>query len=348
MTLAQLAQALTELAKLRSPEDREQLLGALISLIESPTVGGALESEQVLTLVDDILMPLVMQADPATRARLSSRLASKDWAPEALVVELSQDELAIAQPIIAASPLLTDDDLLDVLAGTTLDHHIAVASRSWLGSAVIGAILAQNQPLVLTALACNQAVELSRPDLFHLTRASRQFASLRAPLARHPGLTAPMAETMLAWVGTSLHSSLINRFHLSPKVQPIASDQSEMDQRLADKLMASGNLHPSAVLRALREDQRSLFMAALARLSDIDLGAVRRMVEAPTPDLLALACLAIGLDRATFSPLLAHVRRLWGDRPGGDGRHAADRAFDNLSPTQAKAALKWALDAARV
>ena len=99
MTLAQLAQALTELTKLRSPEDREQRLGALISLIEGAAVGGALESEQILTLVDDILMPLVMQVDPATRARLSSLLASKDWAPVALVVELSQDELAIAQPI---------------------------------------------------------------------------------------------------------------------------------------------------------------------------------------------------------------------------------------------------------
>lgn len=348
MTLAQLAQALTELSKLRSPEDREQRLGALISLIESPAVGGALNSEQILTLVDDILMPLVMQADPVTRARLSARLAAKDWVPVALVVGLSQDELPIAQPIIAESPLLTNDDLLEILSATTLDHHIAVAMRAALGPAVISAILAQNEPLVLTALATNAAIDLSRPDLFGLVQASRPFASLRVPLARHPRLTAPMAQMMLAWVGTSLQSSLINRFHLPPKAQPIASDQSEMDQRLADKLMASGNLHPSAVLRALREDQRSLFMAALARLSDIDLGAVRRMVDAPTPDLLALACLAIGLDRATFSPLLTHVRRLWGDRPGGDGRHAVDRAFDNLSPTQAKAALKWALDAARV
>ena len=348
MTLAQLAQALTELVKLRSPEDREQLLGALISLMEGPTVGGALESEQVLTLVDDILLPLVMQADPATRARLSSRLASKDWAPEALVVALSQDEPAIAQPIIAASPLLTDEDLLEVLAATTLDHHLAVANRASLSSVVIRAILAQNQPLVLTALASNPAIGLSRPDLLHLTEASKRFPSLRAPLARHPRLTAPMAEMMLAWVGTSLQSNLINRFHLSRQAQPDRSDQGEMDQRLAEKLMASGNLHPGAMLRALREDQASLFMAALARLSDLDLGAVRRMVEAPTPDLLALACLSIGLDRCTFSPLLAHVRRLWGDRPGGDGRHAANRAFDNLSPSQAKAALKWALDAARV
>lgn len=348
MTLAQLAQALTELAKLRSPEDPEQLLGAVISLIEGPAVVEALKSDQILTLVDDILMPLVMQADPVTRARLSARVAAKDWVPVALVVGLSQDELPISQPIIAESPLLTDDDLLEILSGTTLDHHIAVAIRPALGPAVIRTMLAQNEPLVLTALATNAAVDLSRPDLFGLVQASRPFASLRAPLARHPLLTAPMAEMMLAWVGTSLQSSLINRFHLSRKAQPIASDQSEMDQRLAEKLMASGNLHPSAVLRALREDRPSLFMAALARLSDIDLVAVRRVVEAPTPDLLALACLAIGLDRATFSPLLAHVRRLWGDRPGGDGRHAVDRAFDNLSPSQAKAALKWALDAARV
>ena len=239
MTLAQLAQALTELAKLRSPEDREQLLGALISLIESPAVVGALKSDQILTLVDDILMRLVVQADPATRARLSSRLASKDWAPVALVVGLSQDELAIALPIIAASPLLTDEDLLDILSGTTLDHHIALAMRPALRPAVISAILAQNEPLVLTALSTNAAVDLSRPDLFCLVQASRQFASLRAPLARHPGLTAPMAEMMLAWVGTSLQSSLTNRFHLPPKAQPIASDQSEMDQRLADRLMES-------------------------------------------------------------------------------------------------------------
>ena len=348
MTLAQLAQALTELAKLRSPEDREQLLGSLIWLIESPTVGTSLKSDQILTLVDDVLMPLVIQADPVTRARLSARLAAKDWVPVALVVELSQDELEIARPIITASSLLTDDDLLEILSGTTLEHHIALAMRPALSPAVISAILTQNEPLVLTALATNDAVDLSRPDLLRLVQASRQFASLRAPLARHPLMTAPMAEMMLAWVGTSLRSSLINRFHLSHKALPIVSDQTEMDQRLADRLMASGNLHPSAVLRALREDQPSLFMAVLARLSDIDLVAVRRMVEAPTPDLLALACLAIGLDRCTFSPLLAHVRRLWGDRPGGDGRYAASRAFDNLSPTQAKAALKWALDAARV
>ena len=68
MTLAQLAQALTELSKLRSPEDREQLLGALISLIESPAGVEALQSDQILTLLDDILMALAHDLDPAHAA----------------------------------------------------------------------------------------------------------------------------------------------------------------------------------------------------------------------------------------------------------------------------------------
>lgn len=348
MTLAQLAQALTELAKLRSPEDREQWLGTVIALIEGHDRDAAINSEPILTLVDEILWPLVTQADPAVRARLSARLAAKDWAPVALIVALSRDEFAIAQPIIAASPLLTDEDLLEILAGTTLDHHMAVANRSALTPSVIGAILGQDEPLLLTALSSNDAVNLSRDNLFHLVQASRRFASLRAPLARHPRLTAPMAETLLAWVGPSLRASLIKRFHLSCKTYPLASDQSEMNQRLAEKLMMSGNLHPSGLLAALREDQGSLFMAGLSRLTGVGLDHVQKILEAPTPDLLAVACHAIGLDRCVFGPLLAHVRRLFEGLPGGDGDQAAERAFGNLTSDQAKAALKWALDAARV
>ena len=35
------------------------------------------------------------------------------------------------------------------------------------------------------------------------------------------------------------------------------------------------------------------------------------------PELLALACMAAGVDRGVFPPLLARVRELNGDRPGG-------------------------------
>jgi uncharacterized protein (DUF2336 family) len=348
LTLAQLAQALTEHAKLRSPEDRERLLAAVISLMEDPDVGGADRSEPILTLIEEILMPLVSEADMVTRARLSKQLAPYGWVPVALIVQLSQDDFAIAQPILSHSPVLSDDDLLEMLAGTTLDHHLAIANRPDLSPDLIKAILRQQDPVVLTALISNPRIILLPSDLFALVEASRRFASLRAPLTRHPGLTASMANILIGWVGEGLQAHLRARFHLALAQRPLASDQTEMDQGLAEKLMASGNLHPSALLRALREDQPGLFLALLARLCELDLEAAHQIVHAPSPDLLALACRSLELDRSAFAPILAHVCRLFEDHPGGDGDAAARRAFGPLSPGQAKLTLKWALDAALV
>jgi uncharacterized protein (DUF2336 family) len=348
LTLAQLVQALTECAKLRSSEDREGQLALVIALMEDADVAGADRSEPILTLIEDILMPLVTKADPMTRARLSGQLAPYGWVPVALTVQLSQDEFAIAQPILIHSPLLCDDDLLEMLAATTLDHHLAIAERPNLSPAVVKAILRQQDPVVLTALVRNLKVMLLPPDLWELVEASRRFASLRAPLARHPDLTAPMANALLGWVGEALQTHLRARFHQPLAQTPLTPDQTDMDQRLAERLMASGNLHPSALLRALREDQPGLFLALLARLCDLDLLAAHQIVEAPSPDLMALACRSLELDRSAFAPILAHLRRLFDNRPGGDGDAAAQRAFGPLSPGQAKLTLKWALDAALV
>lgn len=348
MTLAQLAQALTEHAKLRSPEDRERLLASVITLMEDLDVGGADRNEPILTLIEEIMMPLVTKADAVTRARLSQQLAPYSWVPVALIVQLSQDEFAIAEPILSHSPVLSDDDLMEMLAGTSLDHHLAIANRPHLSPNVIKAILRQQDPVVLTALVSNPKILLLPSDLYELVAASRRFASLRAPLARHPGLTAPMANELLGWVGDSLQTHLRARFDLALARRPLAPDQTEMDQGLAEKLMASGNLHPSALLRALREDQPGLFLALLARLCGLDLVAAHQIVHAPSPDLLALACRSLELDRSAFAPILDHVRRLFEDHPGGDGDAAAHRAFGPLSPGQAKLTLKWALDAALV
>ena len=49
------------------------------------------------------------------------------------------------------------------------------------------------------------------------------------------------------------------------------------------------------------------------------------------PELLALACSAVSIDRSVFPTILEHVRRLNGDRPGG-GDEAARRAAGAFGP----------------
>jgi uncharacterized protein (DUF2336 family) len=102
-----------------------------------------------------------------------------------------------------------------------------------------------------------------------------------------------------------------------------------MERRLIAKLHDAGQLRPGYLLRALREGKLSLFEGALAKLGGFTLEQARRATGADEPELLAMACASVGVDRSVFPTLLQHVRQLNYGRPGGssDLAHRALTAF---------------------
>ena len=86
-------------------------------------------SIEIQTLLDNVFMALVVEAERDIRKQLAERLSSADWAPKALVNVLALDEIDIARPIIAKSPLLQDQDLIRLLIEATIEHQIEVARR---------------------------------------------------------------------------------------------------------------------------------------------------------------------------------------------------------------------------
>jgi uncharacterized protein (DUF2336 family) len=214
---------------------------------------------------------------------------------------------------------------------------------------------------VLTALASNDTAEVSPKALGALVEASQHITGMRSPLVRHPRLTNELAERLYTWVGQSLRSAIVSRFRVDPAVldkalaeavgeahahpgaiafkvdgwQPLVrDDQDEVDLRLIAKLHAAGQLKPSYLLRSLREQRVSLFRAALATLGEYALKDVKKATEVDRPELLALACAGVGVDRSAFSTLLGLVRAANAGKPGGDPQRAR-RAFDAFRPDQA-------------
>jgi uncharacterized protein (DUF2336 family) len=90
-----------------------------------------------------------------------------------------------------------------------------------------------------------------------------------------------------------------------------------MERRLIAKLHDAGQLRPGYLLRALREGKMSLFEGALAKLGGFTLEQVRLAAGADRPELLALACAAVGVDRSVFPTILSLVRELNGGKPNG-------------------------------
>lgn len=351
---------LLDLARSRAPDDRQRLLNGVIRLCEA-----AAPSTPLPSIVGEVFLTLVDQAERDIRLHLSERLAAADWAPPALIEKLALDEIDIAAPIIAASPVLKDAALIRVLVETTLEHQIAVARRPHLSSGVVDAILDQADPITMTALASNRTADIGEAALHRLVEHSRRIAGLRAPLARHPRLNEALAHELYQWVGQALRQSIGERFQIDERRlnaavraasaaaasvshasnwRPIPNkrrteerEREEMERRLIDKLQAAGQLRAGILIRALREQRLSLFEMALGRLGGFAPAQVRAAVYAPTAEPLYLACIAVGMDKAVFPSLLAEVRRLADNLPGDGGwtttpmnSHSAARAFRQM------------------
>ena len=315
---------LLDLATKRSPDDQHRLLMGVAGLYESAADHGGAPAA-----LADIFVALTRAAEREIRQALAQRLAKADWAPAALVRMLAADEIEIARPVIAASPLLLDDDLLQLLADCSIEHQIQVALRPDLGAAVARAIVASGDPAVMTALATNSSARIEAAAFADLVARSRQLAALRAPLTRHPSLDETLALRLYQWVGDALRQAISDRFTLDPErlaeavraathqgagvewqavaVLPAAED---VDARLVAKLHAAGQLRPAYLIRALREEKLGVFAHGLATLGRFETSQVRRALSGDTARPLFLACIAAGLDRAAFPALLTEIRKL--------------------------------------
>jgi len=351
------------LARSSAPEDRERLLIAIAELCRSDP---DCARPEIQGLLRDLFLDLVSNAEQAIRLRLSKTLADVAWAPYDLITLLARDEIDIARPVIEKSPVLTDADLIRLLLEASIEHRIEVARRPALGADVVAVIVGQAEPDVVTALANNPTAQLGHRDLSRLVDLSERVASLRAPMARHPGLNIELAALLYGWVGEALRQAIIARFPLdtldlqravSDSVHDVRSDlglaldsdvaerdrsvdRAAMERRVVAKLEAAGQLRPGLLVRALNEGKLGLFMTALAALAGVSTEDVRSAIDVEQPDTLLVICTLSGIDKGAFPSLLSMVRRLNEGRPSGAMAGAAGADFakppSELTPQNAK------------
>jgi uncharacterized protein (DUF2336 family) len=319
---------LAQLATNPQGTTREEIFLAVASLYR---VQGSYLNERERILMRDILRLLAGNVEMAIRIALAERLADDAAAPHDLILLLADDKIEVARPLILRSPLLTEEDVLHLVAEYGEAHHEAVATRANISEPVSEALSRSDAEPVLTALVRNVTAKISSHVFETLIEKSKQISGLQDPLARREDLPPVLATKMSAFVSDALKTFINQNFKIAQekldsalvhadqvlKNEPAApkAEPGEGAQKLVDKLAASGQLKAGFLLRVLHQGQIDLFDLGFAKLLNLPVAEHRRRFYEGGPRAVALACRAVGIDRCVFATVFNLSRQVHSLKP---------------------------------
>src|SRR6201994_593461 len=253
----------------QSGATREEIYLAVASLYR---IQGAGLNARERELMREILKRLTRDVEMAIRIALAQRLADDTTAPHDLILLLVDDSIEVARPLIINSPLLTEADVLKMIAESGLGHQEAVATRPNIGVPVTDALAKSDHESVLVALVRNVTAKISPQSYEPLVNKSRAITGLQEPLIKRPDLPPQLASNMCEWVSDALKTYIKTNYKMSVdaamadanvvlKSEPPGPKDPPADsaQKLIEKLAASGQLKAGFLMRVLSEGQTDLF-----------------------------------------------------------------------------------------
>ena len=265
---------------------------------------------------DAVFCTLADEMEADVRAELAGRFADATSAPAVLAAKLARDCIEVALPILSNANLLSEADLLDVARTRGQDHLRVVSARPGLSEAVSDVIVERGDDETLGVLVRNDRAALSRRASEMVVERAAANPALQAAVVGRASLPLDLLNEMYLIVEARLREHIrarnaaadpetlnaalkLARERLAARASPEAPDLAEADAEVG-RLAARAKLNPPTLLGFLRAGQRGHFCAGLARMAEVDAGAVRSVVDRSDFDAMAIVCKAADLDKSMF------------------------------------------------
>lgn len=166
-----------------------------------------------------VLERLAQDQIPRVRQILSEALKDVADAPADVINRLARDaEAAVAAPVLEFSPVLRDEDLLDIIGENPSTAALsAISRRSRVGADVADAIAATDDVGAIAVLLGNPSAQIREETLDQLIDRAEARPTWHEPLVARPDLRHDAAVRLAHFVADRLLQVLVERQDLSPE-----------------------------------------------------------------------------------------------------------------------------------
>ena len=248
------------------------------------------EAERTLALA--IIQAVLPEVEVTLRCRLAESLQYTAQLDRSLALRLAKDVIDVATPILANSPVLTEEDLLEVIRTTSAYHIRVISQRSYLSVAVTSAVIESGDEVAVLRVAANSNAAINAGGYHRILDQFSDHVRISETLSERPALPIAVVERLTTTVTGKLLERLIQRYALPAQrissilhhsrehflLTSMAGHPAEELRDFAQRLEDNGLLSGSLILRALAIGQFAFLLQTLSVKSGIAIGNVRRLM----------------------------------------------------------------------
>jgi uncharacterized protein (DUF2336 family) len=296
------------------------------------------EQNQIHESAHGILKSLACDQISHVRQVLSETLKDIANAPIDVVKRLAMDpEIDVSGPVLEFSPILSDDDLLEIIrTGPATGGLNNISRRQSVAENISEAIIATGDKDAVATLIGNDSAQIREETLDMLVDQAEEIELWHTPLVSRPKLPPNVASKLATFVADDLLKKLQARSDLdrstiaaitgvvhhrlkeegpskdSLRPKPISPNSAifdflkeEVPEKLASNLHESGKLDDKVITNALRSGDGPFVMAALAARSEIPLIILRKIFADQNAEGIIAVCWKAGMT-IQFALVLQH------------------------------------------
>ncbi len=240
-------------------------------------------SDDDLAAAEGAMIMLLDDPSPLVRRAMADVFASSQKAPPVIVHALASDQPEVALPLIERSPLLSDEELIDLVKAGKPSVQIAIANRPLITVALAATIAETGCSDACLALLENSDAEITLSSVERIVARFGHVAAIRENLLARDDLPMPLRQALLSKLSQTLAGFVAERQWLGPEHAEYAAREAcekatvalaadtpyEELPDLVRHLRESGQLTAGMLLRALLSANFVLVEEALAELADV-------------------------------------------------------------------------------
>ena len=288
------------------------------------------QQDKLSKMALDILDTLARDQMRDVRAIVSDEIKHARNVPKNVVRRLAEDaESVVAAPVLEYSPLLSDKDLLEIVAfGIESGAMTSIAKRKELPQEVVDAIIESGNENAIPALLENKSAKISEKTINMIAVEAEGHEEWHPPLVDRGNLPVRTVRRIASFVSAALFERLIENNDVEEK----AVDEMRMEVRKridsnelldtetdaarekamerAEKLFNQGKLTEDVVKKAIDVNDSHFTRYAISHMSGLPSEVVRKMLGSGSGKAVTSLCWKAGMTMRTAVQLQRKVAKV--------------------------------------